>query len=756
MSSIEDLECENMAKRGRPRKKEVTVQSDETKNVIGILSLIVAALLILSYFVDSPGFDQIRKYLGKSTIIAFIFFTNLSLRMFRVDYLLTKPSSLIGQVLLFLSTASFMHYFIDLDEALVNAKIGEGGGLLGYYITHVYLIDIFAQEGAFIILIFFIVISVSLSLSVSIGQMIEVISKCINHIKELLKRMDRDVKKEVKEQEQINDIKEGETDERMIGDLRGEKIMEKEEVGVAKKVTEDQVDKSAIKELGYTSKVKVKDDLLEGALVNKSLNYPDWQLPPTSLLSPVIKGKKADGNVKKNADIIEQTLQSFGVKARVVDVMVGPTVTQYALNIALGTKVSRIANLKTDLALALAAPTGAVRIEAPIPGTSYIGIEIPNVQKETVYIREIIESNEMKTNNMKLPVCVGKKIDGKNIVSNLQKMPHLLIAGATGSGKSVLTNGFIISLLMRKTPDEVRMLMVDPKQVELSDYNGIPHLLTPVITDMQKVLNSLKWAIIEMEKRYTIFRHSHVRNIVMYNEKMGFTAMPFIVIIIDEMADLMLSSGAETETAVVKLAQKARATGIHLVIATQRPSVDVITGLIKANIPGRVGMSVATQIDSRVILDQAGAETLLGSGDMLFKAPDKAKPFRVQGVWVSQDEVRRVVRFIKSQAKEVHYASEVTKRQAEPGASKSAFESVAFSEDEHFADAVRIVCNAKKGSASLLQRKLSIGYNRAARLLDELHQHGIVGEQEGSKPRKVLLSDPEEFLARAKKAGEEK
>jgi S-DNA-T family DNA segregation ATPase FtsK/SpoIIIE len=295
------------------------------------------------------------------------------------------------------------------------------------------------------------------------------------------------------------------------------------------------------------------------------------------------------------------------------------------------------------------------------------------------------------------------------------------------------------------------MIMVDPKQVELSDYNGIPHLLTPVITDMQKVLNSLKWGIVEMEKRYTIFRHSHVRNIGDYNEKMGFAAMPYIIIIIDEMADLMLSSGAEVETAVVKLAQKARATGLHLVLATQRPSVDVITGLIKANIPGRIGMSVATQVDSRVILDQIGAETLLGRGDMLFKEPDKAKPYRVQGVWVSQDEVRRVVKFVKSQAKEVHYTKEVTQRQAAPGASKSALESVKFSEDEFFADAVRIVCNARKGSASLLQRKLSIGYNRAARLLDELQANGVVGPQEGSKPRKVLISDPEEFISRVRK-----
>jgi S-DNA-T family DNA segregation ATPase FtsK/SpoIIIE len=738
-----------MPRRGRPRKKEITIQSDETKNVIGILSLIIAALLILSYFVDSPGFDIIHKYLGQATIVGFVFFGNLSLRMFRVDYLLTKPGSLIGQVLLFFSASGFSHYFIESSDALSKAELGEGGGILGYYITHVYLIDIFATEGAFIILLFLAIIGFSLAFNVSIGQMVEMIGRALKKIRNTFKGMDAKLKEKKEQAESATDSgQDTDSDEKMIGDLRGREEEKKDKMQEKLKEKDDYVSEKIDTK---KSKVKVKEEVLEGALVNKSLNYPNWKFPPTSLLSPPVRSKKDNENVKKNADIIEQTLQSFGVKAKVVDVMIGPTVTQYALNIALGTKVSRISNLKTDLALALAAPTGAVRIEAPIPGTSYIGIEIPNANKETVYIRELMESDEMKANNMSLPVSVGKRIDGKNIITNLQKMPHLLIAGATGSGKSVMTNSFIISLIMKRTPDEVRMIMVDPKQVELSDYNGIPHLLTPVITDMQKVLNSLKWAIVEMEKRYTIFRHSRVRNVVMYNEKMGYAAMPFIVIVIDEMADLMLSCGAEVETTVVKLAQKARATGIHLVLATQRPSVDVITGLIKANIPGRVGMSVATQIDSRVILDQVGAETLLGQGDMLFKEPDKARPYRVQGVWVSQEEVRRIVKFVKSQAQEVHYASEVTQRQADPGASKSALESVKFSEDEHFADAVRIVSNARKGSASLLQRKLSIGYNRAARLLDELEQHGVVGQQDGSKPRKVLVSDPEDFLLRVKK-----
>ncbi|MDD3647594.1 MAG: DNA translocase FtsK 4TM domain-containing protein [Candidatus Dojkabacteria bacterium] len=736
----------------RRRGREITIKSDETKNVIGILCLIAASLFALSYFVDSPGLDFIKKYFGGATVVGFFFFSNLSLKMFRVDYLLSKTRSLVGQGLAFIGTSALLHYFVALEHGLDFAERGDGGGILGYEISHKYLIDIFAHEGSMIIIFFLFVVAVSLTFGLSIGQMVQYIFAFFKKVNEALRGMNSKAK-ELKEAKLAKAGEDAGT-EKMVGDFRkdeNEGLTEDEKAAKEKTEKEEEPKKEipVVRE-----RVSIKEEALEGALVNKELNYKGWDLPPTSLLSPAVKGAKQHGNVQKNADIIEQTLQSFGVKAKVVDALVGPTVSQYAVNLALGQRAAKISNLKTDLALALAAPTGAVRIEAPIPGTSYVGIEIPNAKRETVFIRELMEANEMKENHMNLPVCVGKRIDGKNVVSDLQKMPHLLIAGATGSGKSVLTNGFIISLLMKRTPDEVRMIMVDPKQVELSDYDGIPHLLTPVITDMQKVLNSLKWAILEMEKRYTIFRLAKVRNISGYNEKLGYAAMPYIIIIIDEMADLMLTCGAEVEIAVVKLAQKARATGIHLLLATQRPSVDVLTGLIKANIPGRVGMSVATQVDSRVILDQSGAETLLGAGDMLFKEPDKARPYRLQGIWVSQDEIGRVVKFIKSQAKEVHYASDVTEKQAEPGAPPSAVESVKFSDDEFFADAVRIVCSAKKGSASLLQRKLSIGYNRAARLLDELYKVGVVGDQEGSKPRKVLVSDPEAFLKTGSSSGE--
>jgi S-DNA-T family DNA segregation ATPase FtsK/SpoIIIE len=477
-------------------------------------------------------------------------------------------------------------------------------------------------------------------------------------------------------------------------------------------------------------------------------------LPPVELLNPFKKQKHSQDNIKHNCDVIERTLESFGIRAKVVDVLIGPSVTQFALDLTLGIKVSKIVNLTKDLALSLAIPANSIRLETPIAGTTYIGIEVPNEFRETVYLKEAMADPQLKEQKLNLPAALGKDIHGNMQVIDLQKMPHILIAGATGSGKSILTNGFIISLLMTRTPDEVKFIMIDPKQVELSDYNGIPHLLTPVITEMDKVLNALKWAIAEMENRYTLFRESHVKNIEGYNQLMGYYALFYIVIVIDEMADMMMSTNrVETESAIVRLAQKARATGIHLVLATQRPSVDVITGLIKANIPGRIGMSVTTNIDSRVILDQIGAESLLGKGDMLFKDPSKNKPFRIQGIWVSPEEVQKVVQHIKNQVPEVTYTTKVTefkdKKEEAAAATAAAGENAENSGDtQDLMDAIRVVVNSQKGSSSLLQRKLRFGYNKAARIIDELEEYGLIGPANGSKPRDVYSTDAEAFIAK--------
>lgn len=475
-----------------------------------------------------------------------------------------------------------------------------------------------------------------------------------------------------------------------------------------------------------------------------------WEYPPISLLS-MKSGAKADrGDVKKNADIIEQTLDSFGIKAKVVEVNGGPAVTQYAMEISLGTKLTKITALANDLALALAAPTGQIRIEAPIPGRSLVGVEIPNRSSEMIGLKAILASEKMRKHKSKLAVALGLDVSGQPVIVDIGKMPHCLIAGATGSGKSVCVNVFISSILFRATPQEVKFILVDPKRVELTGYNNIPHLLTPVIVEPDKVVSALKWATAEMDRRYKTLAEVGVKNIEGYNELAGFQAMPYIVIIIDELADIMLFAPAEVEECITRIAQMARAVGMHLVLATQRPSVDVITGLIKANIPTRIAFNVSSMTDSRVVLDSPGAEKLLGRGDMLYVPPDQSKPSRIQGAYVSEQETRSLIDFIKSQGQEVTYEEDITtkfkaNKTGGKGGSMNAGGDMG-DKDEFFDEAVRIFSQYDKGSASLIQRRLKVGYARAARILDELHEHGIVGEAEGSKPREVNMEAAQKYL----------
>jgi len=360
-----------------------------------------------------------------------------------------------------------------------------------------------------------------------------------------------------------------------------------------------------------------------------------WKYPPLDILIDAVSGKAERGDIKGNAAVIEQTLESFGITARVVEVNLGPAVTQYALEVALGTKLSKITALERDMALALAAPTGTIRIEAPIPGRSLLGIELPNRAPEFVSMKKMMESDIMKKHQSKLAVALGLDVSGKPIIADLARMPHVLIAGQTGSGKSVAINSFLCTILLRSSPSEVKFILVDPKRVELTGYNNIPHLLTPVIVEPDKVISALRWLMEEMDRRYKLFAQAGVRNIDGYNEMSGFQALPFIVLMVDELADIMLFSPVEVEDTITRIAQMSRATGIHMVLATQRPSVDVITGLIKANIPCRIAFAVASQVDSRVILDGPGAEKLLGRGDMLYLPPESAKPMRIQGAFIN-------------------------------------------------------------------------------------------------------------------------
>jgi len=494
-----------------------------------------------------------------------------------------------------------------------------------------------------------------------------------------------------------------------------------------------------------SNSVKKDEALITEKLVSNTLSSGlIWEYPPLDLLEDGGGGKADRGDVKATAAKIEETLQSFGIIAKVVEVNLGPAVTQYALEIALGTKVSKITSLANDLALNTQAPTGQIRIEAPIPGRNLVGIEIPNKSLEVVTLRTMLSSDLMRKSKSKLSVSLGLDVSGSPLIADIGKMPHVLVAGTTGSGKSVLVNSFITSLLFRASPEEVKLILIDPKRVELTGYNGIPHLMVPVIVEVEKILSALKWATNEMDRRYKTFAERGVRNIDGYNELAGFQALPYIIIFIDELADLMMFAPVEVEDTIARLAQMARATGIHLVIATQRPSVDVITGLIKANVPCRIAFNVSSMIDSRVIIDGPGAEKLLGRGDMLYIPPDQAKPTRIQGAFVSDKEVKKLVEFLKSKSPAVEYTEEIISTPYTPKGSVGT--SGADGKDPVFAEAVRVICEYDKASASLLQRRLSIGYSRAARILDQLEAAGIVGRAEGSKPRDVLIKDPAQIL----------
>lgn len=469
-----------------------------------------------------------------------------------------------------------------------------------------------------------------------------------------------------------------------------------------------------------------------------------YKIPPLTILNKAVKSNSAKihKEISENARILEGTLENFGVSARIVNTSQGPTVTRYELEPAPGVKVSRIVNLSDDIALKLAAP--GIRIEAPIPGKAAIGIEVPNKDVSMVPLRDVLESGEFQSAASRLVVGLGKDIAGKPILADLAKMPHLLVAGATGSGKSVCINTIITSILFKATPEEVKFVLIDPKVVELSNYNGIPHLLTPVVTDAKKAASALRWAVQEMERRYALFAAASVRDITRYNETSG-ERLPLILIIIDELADLMMIAPVDVEDAICRLAQMARAAGLHLVLATQRPSVDVITGTIKANVPSRISFAVSSQVDSRTILDMAGAEKLLGKGDMLFYPVGAAKPLRVQGAFIGDSEVEELVNYIKHLA-EPEYVEGVTNYEETAQTS----EENAY-EDELLEDAVRMVLETGQASVSMLQRKFRIGYTRAARMIDTMEEMKIVGPNAGSKARDILMTSDQVYARYFKK-----
>lgn len=766
-----------MAKKRKSKKKQMKLNTD-IKVILLILLGIVLAILIygnsgyVGNFLNEilGGIMGIFKYIVPVVpfVSAIYMFSN------NKEDLLTKiiPSSIIllccsATMTLYQILNNALEYNIQfqeiLDRAFYLGKLNKGGGVIGLLISYP-LVKLFEPIAALII-----IIGIAIIVAVMVFGL-----KPSEHISKFVNKMEDERKINRTEEQKSNKIKKQSVIQDDLGDVayakpetaRERKQREKEERRrEALKVDEqltinmleqekkaqntnnsngDYIEGNLFKQEEEKKEEKKKEVLqLEHALVVEDEHY---EYPPVELLS---KGKKASrGSAKMLADTaakLQKTLYSFGVSAKVENVSVGPTITRYELKPAEGTRVSKIANLADDIALNLAAET--IRIEAPIPGKQAVGIEVPNKEKEAVHLREVIESSEFENNKSKLSVALGKDVAGKTIIADIGKMPHVLIAGSTGSGKSVCINSIITSIIYNAKPSEVKLVMVDPKVVELSVYNGIPHLLIPVVTDPKKAAGALAWAVQEMDDRYNKFAQKGVRDLKGYNkaiEKENENAkLPQIVIIIDELADLMMVAAKEVEEAICRLAQKARAAGMHLVIATQRPSVDVITGLIKANVPSRIAFAVSSQVDSRTILDSTGAEKLLGKGDMLFYPVGASKPLRVQGAFVSDDEVEKIVDFIKMNAGEVSYSEDIIESIEKSNKSdKELLESEACEDDSDpfLQDAIETVIETGQASTSFIQRRFKVGYARAGRIIDQMEERGIISGYQGSKPREVLMS----------------
>ncbi|MFH5560476.1 DNA translocase FtsK [Listeria monocytogenes] len=656
---------------------------------------------------------------------------------------------LVGIYLIVLGFLTYIHMYFIIHNLGANASVVSstwklvlenlfrpnqvgfvGGGMIGAAITSItyFLLD---RLGTNLIAVLLIIYGFSLVSGISIRQFFSKIAEFVRYLftkGKVATEKGKEVKakRDKKKAEKIVDVEPDEVID-VIEPLQEEKTppiisnfsskVEQEKAPVEEKISQKEQDLEMFQQESFENEI--------------------YQLPPVDILAPakVTDQSKEYDQIKVNAKKLEDTFESFGVKAKITQVHLGPAVTKYEVQPSVGVKVSKIVSLSDDIALALAAKD--IRIEAPIPGKSAIGIEVANQNVAMVSLREVLENNPKNNPDEKLQIALGRDISGEAMMANLDKMPHLLVAGATGSGKSVCINGIITSILLRAKPHEVKMMMIDPKMVELNVYNGIPHLLAPVVTNPKKAAQALQKVVAEMERRYDLFSHMGTRNMQGYNDYVKKhnelneekqPELPFIVVIVDELADLMMVASNDVEDAITRLAQMARAAGIHLIIATQRPSVDVITGVIKANIPSRIAFAVSSSIDSRTILDMGGAEKLLGRGDMLLLPVGSSKPTRIQGAFLSDAEVEDVVNYVISQQK-AQYSEEMI-----PDDIPEVEGEVT---DELYHEAVELVVEMQTASVSMLQRKFRIGYNRAARLIDEMEQRGVVGPHEGSKPRRV-------------------
>lgn len=624
--------------------------------------------------------------------------------------------------------AIFHHLVIPVGEEILPHNLVPGGGLIGG-LTLFALRKLFGFHGAIVILTALAICALLLTTNWSLTRtLVAAKKKAVESISMAREALAAATESDYKDEE---DCSEYNLENEVSRQKQKTKFFDQEKYAINdepdRSITKEPVDEASPATISSTSFLQDSNQ--------------QYMLPPLSILKKANRPRnsKLPKEVAHNAEILIETLENFNVSAKIINTCQGPAVTRYELEPAPGVKVSKIVNLADDIALKLAA-TG-VRIEAPIPGKAAIGIEIPNKDVSGVHLREVLETDEFQRSSSHLVVGLGKDIAGKPIFADLAKMPHLLVAGATGSGKSVCINTLISSILFRASPDEVKFILIDPKVVELSNYNGIPHLMTPVVTDAKKAASALNWAVQEMERRYAFFAANGVRDIARYNEITKEDKLPLLVIIIDELADLMMVAPVDVEDAICRLAQKARAAGIHLVLATQRPSVDVITGIIKANIPSRISFAVSSQIDSRTILDMSGAEKLLGKGDMLFYPVGIPKPLRVQGAFISDSEVEELVNYIKRNG-EPEYNDQITNCETD---TTKASNDTDKHQDELLEDAIRMVLETGQASVSMLQRKFRIGYTRAARLIDYMEEMKIVGPNVGSKARDILMTSEQVY-----------
>ena len=734
------------ATKKNPKKNIIPVLTKETyRGLYFVISVLIIILSVLQMGFVGRFFDSLFKYLfGSFSYILYIIIVATP-----IYYIMNKKIKTPVIVVTLLVLIDFLFQLILIGNAestyisfteIYNGKVlTYGGGLISYYPVK-FLIYLLSYYGSLLVVISAIITSIFLYFNINHRtlvlrlkhQIVDAFDKneYVDEEHDEYLEIDEeiiddynyvDTKKENSNEQRYNNIK----DKDLVVDIR--EFKEEPEEELVQRVTRKQPKSKEVKS------VDVVEESLNEAVSEES--YDNYQLPPITLLnSPVKKQTITKGDVVEKSKILQSTFNNFGIEVKIVKAIVGPSITQFQILPTPGTKVSKIVNLSNDIALNLAAKD--VRIEAPIPGKSLIGIEIPNTVNELVTMKEVFVNDE---DNSPLSVALGKDVSGESIFTRIDKTPHLLIAGSTGSGKSVCVNTIITSILLKNKPDKVKLIMIDPKMVELSIYDGIPHLLTSVVTDPIKAADVLNKVVLEMENRYREFARARVRNMEGYNKIAAkdpdYKELPYIVVIIDELADLMMVSSKEVEESIARIAQKARAAGIHMIIATQRPSVDVITGVIKTNIPSRIAFAVSSSIDSRTILDKSGAETLLGKGDMLYLSADSSKPVRIQGAFLSDEEVEKVVDYVKSQS-EAQYDPNMTPSEiSSQGGGSSSADDV----DPLYKEVLLFIAKTQKASASLLQRRFKIGYNRAARIIDMLEEDGYIGPVDGSKPRKVFL-----------------